>query len=434
MTDGTPEPDALTPAGRIVILTTAFLGWLFAGQVMAIFPLAGRAAAVSLGAKDEGAAGGWIAYYIAAFLLGAALGGLVFGWLGDRFGRARAMGLSILWYTLWTGATYFVTSSEQLVVMRFMACLGTGGIWPNGVALASEAWASVSRPLMAGLIGTAANVGFIGLSMLASFYTITPENWRWVLIVGAAPAPLGLFVMLFVPESPAWLATRNVPTTVKPSSPVSELFRAPLLSHTLIGICLGAIPILGNWGGANWLVPWAGKVAGEVASRQTAAEAASSVDPRAVEGWTQASKSAGGAIGSLLGGWMATLFGRRTSYFLITLFSLGTSMYLFRYLDPLAPQFLWWVFALGFFGTVYFGWLPLYLPELFPTRVRSTGSGVTFNFGRILSVGGVMGTGALLKAFEGDYARVGQITCLVYVLGLVLICFAPDTTRRQFAD
>ncbi|MBX3412110.1 MAG: MFS transporter [Pirellulales bacterium] len=430
MSEGTAEPETLTPIGRIVILTTAFLGWLFAGQVMAIFPLAGRAAAVSLGAENEGAAGGWIAYYIAAFLLGAALGGLVFGWLGDRFGRARAMGLSILWYTLWTGGTYFVTSSEQLVVMRFIACLGTGGIWPNGVALASEAWASVSKPLMAGLIGTAANVGFIGLSMLASHWTITPENWRWVLIAGAIPAPLGLFAMFFVPESPDWLATRRNPPPVKPRSPMSELFRPPLLSHTLIGICLGAIPILGNWGGANWLVPWAGKVA----SATTTSAVEGAVDPRAVEGWTQASKSAGGALGSLLGGWMATLFGRRTSYFLITLGSLATSMYLFRYLDPLAPLFLWWVFALGFFGTVYFGWLPLYLPELFPTRVRSTGSGVTFNFGRILSVGGVMGTGALLRAFDGDYARVGQITCLVYVLGLVLICFAPDTTRRAFSD
>lgn len=433
MASGATEPHALSRGARLLILTTAFLGWLFAGQVMAIFPLAGRAAAVSLGAEDEGAAGGWIAYYIAAFLLGAALGGLLFGWIGDRYGRARGMGLSILWYTLWTGATYFVTSSEQLVVLRFIACLGTGGIWPNGVALASEAWASVSRPLMAGLIGTAANLGFIGLSMLASHWTITPENWRWVLVAGALPAPLGLFVLVFVPESPAWLSTRHKPVVTKPRSPVGELFRAPLLSHTLIGICLGAIPILGNWGSANWLVPWAGKVASN-AVQGAAADSPEAVAARAVEGLTQASKSAGGALGSLLGGWMATLFGRRTSYFAITLCSLATSMYLFRYLDPLAPQFLWWVFALGFFGTVYFGWLPLYLPELFPTHVRSTGSGVTFNFGRILSVAGVMGTGALLRAFEGDYARVGQITCLVYVLGLVLICFAPDTTRRQFAE
>lgn len=433
MESGIATAAPLTRGGRMIILTTAFLGWLFAGQVMAIFPLAGRAAAVSLGAETEGAAGSWIAYYIAAFLLGAALGGLVFGWLGDRFGRTRGMGLSILWYTLWTGATYWVTSSEQLVVMRFIACLGTGGIWPNGVALASEAWASVSRPLMAGLIGMAANIGFIGLSMLASYWTITPENWRWVLVMGAIPAPLGLFVLLFVPESPYWLATRANPSSTKSRAPLSELFRPPLLSHTMMGICLGAIPILGNWGGANWLVPWAGKIAGE-AAQGSVADSSVAVAARAVEGWTQASKSAGGALGSLLGGWMATLMGRRTSYFLITLCSLATSMYLFRYLDPLAPQFLWWVFALGFFGTVYFGWLPLYLPELFPTRVRSTGSGVTFNFGRILSVGGVMGTGALLRAFAGDYARVGQITCLVYVFGLVLICFAPDTTRKEFGE
>ena len=97
-------------------------------------------------------------------------------------------------------------------------------------------------------------------------------------------------------------------------------------------------------------------------------------------------------------------------------------------------MFLYWVFAIGFFGTIYFGWLPLFLPELFPTSVRATGTGVSFNWGRILTAVGVLGTGQLMVQFQGDYAKVGQITCLVYVMGMVVIWFAPDTSKTKMDE
>ena len=197
----------------------------------------------------------------------------------------------------------------------------------------------------------------------------------------------------------------------------AEVFRPPLLWYTLIGICLGAIPLLGNWGGANWLVLWAGKAGG-------------AADP-ALKAWAQWTKSGGAAVGSLLGGWLASQFGRRTTYFIISLCALSTAMYLFWFLSPLDPHFLLWVFVMGFFATVYFGWLPLYLPELFPVHVRSTGTGVTFNFGRIATALGVLGTGQLMLWFDGDYAMAGRVTCLVYLLGMVIVFFAPDTSRKQ---
>jgi MFS family permease len=154
-------------------------------------------------------------------------------------------------------------------------------------------------------------------------------------------------------------------------------------------------------------------------------------DQDALKAYTQWNKSFGGAIGALFGGIAATMFGRRTTYFVISVASLAISFYLFRYLDPLDEWFQFWVFAIGFTGTLYFGWLPLFLPELFPTRVRATGSGVSFNFGRIATAAGALVTGSLMHAFDGDYAKVGQITCLVYVLGMILIWFAPDTSKRE---
>ena len=91
-------------------------------------------------------------------------------------------------------------------------------------------------------------------------------------------------------------------------------------------------------------------------------------------------------------------------------------------------------FLLGFVGVTYFGWLPLYLPELFPTRVRSTGTGVTFNSGRILAAASTLAAGVWIRVYDIDYARVGMITGLVYVLGMVVICFAPDTTAQRLED
>src|SRR5256885_554577 len=131
-------------------------------------------------------------------------------------------------------------------------------------------------------------------------------------------------------------------------------------------------------------------------------------------------------VGSSCGGWIAGARGSRKSYFLICLGSLLTSGYLFWFLTPIDRAFLPWMFVTGVVATTAFGWLPLYLPQLFPTEVRATGSGVTFNFGRIMTVVGVVGSGFLLSAFAGDYAKAGRVTHLIFAVGMVVILFAPD--------
>jgi hypothetical protein len=130
-----------------------------------------------------------------------------------------------------------------------------------------------------------------------------------------------------------------------------------------------------------------------------------------------------------VGGWLASVFGRRTTYFVVSLVTLLLNLSIYRLLRPGDPGFLPAVFVVGLVATVFFGWLPLYLPELFPTRVRATGSGVTYNFGRFASAAGVLGAGALMTLFQGDYARVGEVTACVYGLGMVVILFAPDTSK-----
>lgn len=463
-----PAVPALSLTGRLVIVVVAFLGWMCAGMHMSITQLTGQAASIDLldrsGALDavrfqsfnkmaparndtkprgpglsESDASQlklwkvqierWYAWYTCAFLFGAAAGGLFFGWLGDRIGRAKGMAASILTYSSLAGAAYLTQSPWQLLMVWFLACMGVGGMWPNGVALIAEAWTGMSRPMVAGVIGTSANVGILLLATVAAKIPITPDHWRWIMLVGALPFLVGLFALFAVPESPRWLAARGEKSTRSPGStpprptPVGEVFRPPLLRITLVGIALATIPIMGGWGSANWMIPWAGD----------AGEAASPSDPYLKARVGQA-RAVTGIVGSLLGGWIASLAGRRRTYFLVSLFALGIAQYVFWRLIPTDRWFLMWVAALGFFSGIYFGWLPLCLPELFPTRSRSTGAGVSFNFGRILTAITVFATGALTHVFGGDYARIGKVTSLIFALGMLIIWLAPDTSQSDLED
>jgi MFS family permease len=417
-------PAGLSAAGRRLVLGAVFLGWLCAGIEMGLVPLASRPAirallfsgSGDLGPADEAVAGAWFARYLAAFLLGAAVGGLIFGRVGDRAGRVRAMGLSIFCFAVFTAAGWLVQTPEQLLTLRFLTGLGVGGMWPAGVTLVAEAWPDSSRPLAAGLIGMAANVGILLMALLGAILKVTPESWRWAHLVGGTPAVLGVFVLLAVPESPRWLAVQGRGRPRERGAEALTVFRPPLLGRTLIGILLGAVPLLGTWGSGKWLLPWADATRGGDAAT------------------TQALWALGAVLGSAAGGWLADRLGRRLTYFLISLATLVLNLWIYRCLSPEGDAFLPAVFLLGLVGTVFFGWLPLYLPELYPTRARATGTGVAYNFGRFASAAGVLAAGALMTAYDGDYARVGQTTAAVYGLGMVFILLAPDTSKDPLRD
>src|SRR6185295_149662 len=132
----------------------------------------------------------WHQVIDAGFLFGAAVGGLVFGWMGDRIGRVKAMAFAILAYSVFTGLLYFAQSPAQLAALRFIAAIGMGGEWALGVALVMEVWDARYRPLMAGLIGAAANVGFVLVGLIGATIQVNQNNWRIFAIVGAAPALL----------------------------------------------------------------------------------------------------------------------------------------------------------------------------------------------------------------------------------------------------
>ena len=372
----------------------------------------------------------WFGYYVCALLFGGALGGLVFGRIGDRFGRVKGMTAAICCYSGVSFLAYFVQTPEQLWVARFVVCMGVGGMWPNGVALMSEAWAGASRPMLAGVIGTSANIGIYLVGVAGGIWKVNESNWEWVMVAGGCPIILGLLVPLIVPESPRWLSDKKKLESGQmdeegekpPEVSTWEVFKKPMLGVTLVGILLATVPLFGGWGSSNWAIKWAddaGKIMGDDGLKAQVMQA----------------RALPGILGSFLGGWIASLVGRRRSYLLNSLICLASAQYLFWFCSPSEPaNFLVWMAILGFFSGVFFGWLPLFLPELFVTRMRSAGGGICFNFGRIITAVTVFITSMLIVYFNNDFGAIGRLTSLIYLFGAIGILLMPKDVEGEIKD
>ncbi len=399
-------------SSRVISLLAALLGLIFAGVQLGLMPIASLSVSKSLmgAAFNAGSGGDWVARYTAAMMLGAAVGGITLGALGDRIGRSKAGAVCVLAYSVFGGAGMFAQSQEQLIALRFLAGFGVGGMWPNGIALVAESWGNASRPMVAGIAGTGLNVGIFGVSQLGRFTAITPDSWRWLFEASAVSIVLGVAMLFALPESKRWVAAGAT------KSGTRELFSPGLRRRTFIGIAVGAIPIIGAWAASKWMIPWADAVGGTAHPGLKAS--------------TQQWWAVGAILGSFFGAHLASFLGRRVTYALISFGSVVMTCGIFIWSHPSSTFFLPLVFGQGFVTTLFFGWLPLYLPELFPTRVRASGAGMAYNAGRFISAACVLMAGAFMAWSGGDYAKVGTITGLVYALGLVVIWWAPETKGR----
>jgi len=518
--------DPATSRGAWMALAAALLGWMFDGAEMGIFSLVGGKAmealmpGVAKGERDM-----WFNIIMASFLVGAATGGVLFGWLGDRIGRVRAMTLSVLTYALFTGLCGFAGEAWQIGVLRFIASLGMGGEWSLGVALVMEVWPNRSRAFMAGLIGAAANVGYllvgcvglvlltwlesvrggmlaVGVSEQAAESLVGFSGWRLMMILGTLPALLTFFIRMFVPESKKWEQERERGSTghwatqdllgvlvglagpaliitlwAWPVSNPSTLWTAVQITGTIVGLaiatvgytypvirffqrqaaasglqnwkptlgrmllaaCLSGVALLGTWGTTQQAPTWANDLS-EVEfkaqqARLSPAEAVQLVKPMAKE-HTLIWLSVGAIVGTILAAFAGDWFGRRPAYFLLCCLSMLSVWMLFLGNNQFGPGLLWWAFIAGTCTASFYGWLPLYLPELFHTNVRATGQGFSFNYGRILAAVGVLQLGNLLKVMTDD-VQLGTITLehgrpwacplipLIPVVRMFVISFAP---------
>ncbi|MBL8238050.1 MAG: MFS transporter [Bryobacterales bacterium] len=402
----------LTRGARMAVLAASVLGLVFDGVELGLMPIAALSVSKSLLGEGYTATlgGDWFARFTAALMLGAAIGGVALGNLGDRIGRTRAMGISILFYSVFAALGAWARSAEQMLALRFLVGLGVGGMWPNGMALVAECWPKASKPLVSGVMSAGLNAGILLLSQLARQWPITPDSWRWIFQLSGAPTLLGIAILTLLPESPAWLASRGAANR-KPA-PFADLFRPDLVRITLAAIVVSAIPMVGAWAASKWMIPWADKVAG----------AANAEYKAATQGWW----AIGATIGSLAGAQLAGWIGRRRSYLLISAGASALTISMFQLTAPLQPGFHAVVFIQGLVATLFFGWLAVYLPELFPVAVRATGSGLAYNSGRFATAAGVLAAGLLFSALGGDYPRVGSICAGIYALGIAAIWLVKE--------
>ncbi len=426
----TPAAVPATPAKGDrpwVNLIVAWLGWLFDGMEMGIYSLIAVPALKELlhTAKMQ-AVLPKVGLMFALFLLGAALGGYVFGRLGDKIGRVKSLALTVICYSLFTGLSAMCTDVWQFGACRFLGALGLGGEWGLGVALVMESWSNKSRPMLAGVLGAAANIGFlvcaiIGL-LMAKFVTGgVNEHWRMILLIGILPAITVLFMLLGVREPEAWKKSKA--RGERPD--VKTLWQPGLRYKTVMGCLIASIVVLGTWGVFQWIPSWVDQLVG---ANKTPFQ----------KPMTQMFMAFGQITGAFFGGFIAEWIGRRKSYALYCLGSFVASAALFYFVRSYGPV-LWIMAAVaGVFSTAFFGWLPLYLPELFPTRIRATGEGITYNFGRVLAAVGVFAGMANLYHFFGDgaraFAKASTVMASVYIIGLIIIWFMPETKGQKLPE
>jgi MFS transporter, SHS family, sialic acid transporter len=240
-----------------------------------------------------------------------------------------------------------------------------------------------------------------------------------VMLVGAAPAALVFLIRLFVPESEKW---EHSVQGIETNTPVRDIFGPALRKRTFLAIAFASIALIVTWGIVQWIPLWAEKIVGQK----------NPVMKATVQMW-----SAGGAvIGSLVAPILGGIFGRRITYFFMCVAAIGACQWLFHGVGEhgFGTYFLVVTGFVGMTTAAFYGWLPLYLPELFPTRMRATGQGLAFNSGRILAALGAWQMANLIGFFGGDYAKAGSTLALTYFLGMALIWLAPETKNRPLPD
>jgi MFS family permease len=411
-----------------LVLGVAWLGWVFDSMDATIYALVLHPALEEL-IMDSSSANasvelvGWYGGVIfSIFLIGWAIGGVLFGIVADAIGRTKTLVATIIIYTVFTGMAALSQAWWHLALYRFLTALGIGGEWAAGAAIVAETWPEEKRAKAAGLLQSAWAVGFF---LAAAFnFLLRGYGWRSLFLVGILPAFVALLVRLYVKEPERWEKARQRQTGRRGVIRLAELFRVPLRRATLIGTGLAFVAVFGLWGATNW-TPSLVRALPDLQGLPPALLAT-------YASYAVMALNAGAIIGYLSFGPLADRFGRRPIFALMCLGSLITLPAIFfaphRYLHVLLLLPI-----LGFFNNGIFSGFPIYLPELYPTAIRATGAGFCFNAGRVIASLGPLLTGTL-TAILGSFGHAASAIALIYLVGLLILPFAPETKGRPLPD
>jgi len=204
---------------------------------------------------------------------------------------------------------------------------------------------------------------------------------------------------------------------------LAEEARGKVVRSMLLGAGLAAVALLGTWGSIQWAPRWAGQLMPDTATLKYFAKEK-----------TQMATSIGAVVGTIIAALAAGRFGRRPTYVALCVGSFASALYFYLGHSSFDGSFLFAAFLAGSITAAFYGFFPLYFPELFPTSVRATGQGFAFNFGRIVAAVGGLQTATLMKAFDGSFARAGAVLAVIYLVGAFLVIWAPETKDRELPE
>jgi MFS family permease len=390
-----PTPDATSlrdlSTHQVKSGIAAWLGWLFDGLDMHIYTLVATPFVALLLTQDgilpaSAEVDTKASIIQAAFLVGWALGGGVFGRIGDVLGRSRALVLTILFYAGFTGLSYFCTEWWHLLICRFLSALGIGGEWAVGASLLAETWPKKWRPWIAATLQSAVNIGVL-LACVAGWLLRHDESHRLIFLVGILPALITLWIRKAVPETEEWEQAKH---ERKPPA-IRELFGPAVASTTWRVLIICAVSLTAHWAFMFWQQSLIRKLP-EVKDLPTADQTSAVVQALI---WIMS----GSIIGNYIAGLLAKIWGYRFAISVMLLAYGGCMLAAFSREWSLA-QILWWYAAIGLCQGA-FGLFTMCLPPLFPTLLRTTGAGFCYNIGRIVAAAGTV----LFKIYSpvGDY-------------------------------
>lgn len=406
-----------------LVLIVASAGWVFdafEGQIFNITRSDLLADLLRVGIHDP-LVKRWGDILLGVFLAGGTFGGMLFGSLGDRFGRRPAMNLTILFYSVFSGLTYFATSLGQVAVLRFLVAMGVGGEWAVAAALVAEVFPRHARAHASGLFHSTSVLG-IWLAALMGMWV--GSHWRWAYLIGILPALLTLWVRLSIREPESW---RKAAASEQRLGSFRDLLgNSRWRSHALLGMALATIGL-----GTFWGITVAGQdLARDMLARDPSAPASFLRNEKVAYGLIQ---TAGGGLGMLLFGPVCHRLGRRRSFFgwfLGALLIVPATCYLpatYWQLLMMLPVFAFFTHGLQAGFAVYF-------PELFPNHLRATGAGFCFNGGRLVAALILVFSG-WLKSRPGIDLRLSlTLLSLLFAVGFVIVWFMPETKGKPLPE
>jgi MFS family permease len=449
------------------VFTVASLAWLFDTMDQQLFNLARKPAVTHLLGTTSGdlRVDKYSGYATSIFIIGWAIGGLCFGILGDRVGRAKTLLLTILLYSAFTGLSALSYGIWDFAFYRFLTGLGVGGVFAVAVSLVAEVMPDAARPHALGLLQALSAVG----NMIAALTGLAlgemersgsiGSAWRAMFVIGVLPALLSLFIFHRLKEPEAWKAAAARRETdaeeglaAEPKlGSLRELFGDPRWRrNTIVGMLLAFAGVVGLWGIGFFSFDLIRTV---FDAHFTNIGKAQGLSGAALKTFVSGNLTFWAGITSLLQNFGAFFgiyafsrithyIGRKPAFAISFVLAMTSTAFTFWFLDSFYEIF-WMIPVMGFCQLALFGGYAIYFPELFPTRLRSTGTSFCYNVGRLVAAAGPSALGLLTSEVYGRYQSIspalpfryaGVTMCAVFLIGLLALPFAPETKGKPLPE